>query len=165
MPTAGPTPWTWLRIRTDTPPADWTTAVARTSIGDRSMGVIRSRLTVVALLAALGQVVSASAGFVGGLAHSGEVHAINCICEPGEHSPLCPMHRHLVGTHAGTVTTGDASCQVTATTMALPSAFGSPALPEQAFQSESPTGSAPLVAIAPRLYTRLGSVDSPPPRT
>ena len=129
------------------------------------MGVIRSRLAVVALLATLGQIVSASAGFVSDHVRSDQAHAINCICDPGEHNPLCPMHRHLVGSHAGTVTTGGGSCQVTAATIAPHRGFGSPALPEQAFQSASPAGAARLVAIVPRLYTRLGSVDSPPPRT
>jgi hypothetical protein len=128
------------------------------------MGVIRSRLAVVALLAALGQIVSASAGFVSDHVRGDQAHAINCICDPGEHNPLCPMHRHLVGSQAGTVTTGDGSCQVTAATIAL-QGFGLLALPERTFQSESPTGAARLVEVVPRFFTRLGSVDSPPPRT
>jgi hypothetical protein len=102
-----------------------------------------------------------ASGFVSDHVRGDAAHAINCICDPGEHNPLYPMHRHLVGSQAGIVTAGDGSCQVITATIAPLPGFDLPTLPEQVFQSKSPAGATP----PPWQRSRLGSVDLLPPRT
>jgi len=122
------------------------------------MGILRSRLALVALLAVLGQVGPASGWYVV-LAHPHEqAGAMECTCEGDAHDPMCPMHR------SPNAMRGDAACHLdAASAVPLPNLGLAALLPRPADAVARPSG-APAPAPARHAEARALPVDLPPPR-